>query len=322
MAAMWHDVSPALYKQIQLDNVVTLPSTRHIRRLTSALKTDLDLAESSVRYLGARKSKLSPKDLKVVILLDEVHSDSKVQYKNGNFYGLENGVVTKSLLCTMLKSVAGKYRDIISMSPISNISSEKVRTVWMNVAENLTKLGFDVAVSMNDGHPSNVRFFSLLLGKTIPRALQDSSHCGLFLPNPYQSEKKIFLAFDPTHLFKNFYGNFQMYKKFEFPTFKDSGVDKATCTRANFDDLQDLYDLEVSKPERHAHKLNQKILNPKSIEKTNAQLPVDVFMSRRLTRSATTLKKAIPIFQVQLIFFQIIHNWFTIFNVISLCSGQ
>ena len=68
MAAMWHDISHATYNQMLLDGVLTLPSPRHIRRLTQSLNTNLELVESSVRYLGARKSKLSAKDLKVVVL--------------------------------------------------------------------------------------------------------------------------------------------------------------------------------------------------------------------------------------------------------------
>ena len=41
--------------------------------------------------------------------MDEVYCQKKVQYLNGQFYGLENNV-TKTMLCTMIKSVAGKYR--------------------------------------------------------------------------------------------------------------------------------------------------------------------------------------------------------------------
>ena len=144
MATMWHDISPATYNQMLADNVLTLPSPRHLRRLTSALKADLDLADSSIKYLTVRKEKLAEKDLKVAVLLDEVHCRMKVQYSNGKFYGLENGEATKTLLCTMVKSVAGKYRDVVSMTPITNINAEKVYIVWMNIIKVLKNIGFDV----------------------------------------------------------------------------------------------------------------------------------------------------------------------------------
>ena len=320
-AAIWHNTSSALYKQISSDEVITLPVDRHIRRLTHAITPDLELAESSVQYLTARKKKLAPKDLIVVVLLDEVFCQMTAQYSHGKFYGLENGVPTKTILCTMLKSVAGKYRDIISMSPQSNISAEKIFVVWKNLMKVLTEIGFDVRITMNDQHPSNVKFFGLLLGKSVNLALQESRLCGLYTLNPYNG-KKVYLAFDTTHVFKNFYGNFQMYKYFEFPSFKDGVLNREMSTRANFNDLQVLYDMEISKPERKAYKLSQKILNPKSIEKTNAQLAVGCFHDSTINALRYYSTKGYPQFEGTADFLQIIRNWFSIFNVKSLYSGQ
>ena len=117
MAVMWHDISPAAYKQIMSEGLLTLPSERHLRNLTSALNADLELADSSIEYLKIKKSKLPDKDLTVAVLMDELYCQKKVQYLNGQFYGFENNNVTKTILCTMIKSVvAGKYRDVISVS--------------------------------------------------------------------------------------------------------------------------------------------------------------------------------------------------------------
>ena len=273
---MWHNASSALYKIILSDDVLTLPVDRHIRRLTHAITPDLELADSSVQYLTARKKKLSEKDTKVVVLLDEVFNQMKAQYSHGKFYGLENGVPTKTILCTMIKSVAGRYRDIVSMSPQANVTAEKIHVVWKNLMKVLTEIGFEVRLTMNDQHPSNVKFFGILLGKSVNVALKESRLCGLYTLNPYNGQK-VFLSFDTTHVFKNFYGNFQTYKNFEFPSFKDGVLNGDLSIRANFNDLQVLYDIEINQPERKAYKLNQKILHPKSIEKSNAQLAVGCF---------------------------------------------
>ena len=48
---------------IMRDNVLTFPSERHIRRLSSAISVDMTLADSAKSYLIARKSKLSDKVL-------------------------------------------------------------------------------------------------------------------------------------------------------------------------------------------------------------------------------------------------------------------
>ena len=69
----------------------------------------------------------------------EVYSRKMVQYTNGKFYGIENGATTKTVLCVMLKSVAGRYRDVISMSPICNI---KLYEGWSNV----TKIASEILI--------------------------------------------------------------------------------------------------------------------------------------------------------------------------------
>ena len=96
-------------------------------------------------------NKLKPKDKIVGLLLDEVHCKKKVQYANGAFYGIENEQITKTLLCLMLKSVAGQYRDVICMSPISKLPAEKIRLVWRNCLQALTNIGSQSIMTMNDG---------------------------------------------------------------------------------------------------------------------------------------------------------------------------
>ena len=171
------------------------------------------------------------------MLLNEVFNQMKSQYLHGKFYGLENGVPTKTIL-----SVAGRYR--------------------------------------------------------------------------------VFLSFDTTHVFKNFYGNFQTYKNFEFPSFKDGVLNGDLSIRANFNDLQVLYDIEINQPERKAYKLNQKILHPKSIEKLNAQLAVGCFHDSTINALRYYSTRGYPEFEGTADFLQVIRNWFSIFNVKSLYSGQ
>ena len=120
-AVLWQKASPACYKQILDNNVLTLPCVRHIRRISSALNVDLELTESAVAYLKARKEKLHGKDLLVSVIMDEVHSKQRVQYCDGKFYGKENGETTKTLLVVMIRSIAGRYRDVVCMSPTHKI---------------------------------------------------------------------------------------------------------------------------------------------------------------------------------------------------------
>ena len=124
MCCILYRTSSACYKQIINDGILTFPGERNLRLISSVLRMDLSLDESTIAYLKARFPKLSEKDKYVALLMDGVHCNQSVHYVNGKFYGIENGEITKSLLCVMVKSVAGNYRNVISMNTIVNINAE------------------------------------------------------------------------------------------------------------------------------------------------------------------------------------------------------
>ena len=73
MAFMWQSISPTLYKQICLDGILTLPASKYVRKLASAVVVDLKLTEPAQNYLKARFSKLDKADHQVTLLMDEVY---------------------------------------------------------------------------------------------------------------------------------------------------------------------------------------------------------------------------------------------------------
>ena len=101
---MWDSISPALYKQIIADDLLTLPGSKYVRRLSTAIKIDLDLSDATIAYLKARYAKLNPRDLHVNLIFDEVFGEVKVQYSNGGFFGNENGDLTKRRVKTIILS--------------------------------------------------------------------------------------------------------------------------------------------------------------------------------------------------------------------------
>ena len=125
MAVMWQKFPPTTYKHIFDVGVLTLPTERRIRQLTSAITVDLELGESTEAYLKARRAKLKPKDFLVNVIIDEVYIAKQVQYVNGKFYGIEESYITNTLLCIMIKAVARKYRDVIGLVPCSTLDAKK-----------------------------------------------------------------------------------------------------------------------------------------------------------------------------------------------------
>ena len=83
-----------------------------------------------------------------------------MQYVNGNFYGAEDGHIKKTLLCCMLRAIAGKFSDIVAMVPIDNINADILFSVWKNVVSQISDIGFDISVTITDGHSSNMSLFN------------------------------------------------------------------------------------------------------------------------------------------------------------------
>ena len=312
MCALIQSISPACYKQLHRDSFLTLPCPGHLKRLSSAINVDtMTLSESCVAYITARYKKISELERLVSVLVDEVYSHQSVQYVNGQFFGAENGLITKTMLCVMLKSVAGKYRDIVAMVPIVNISAEKLYAIWVDVIEKISKIGFDPAVTMSDGHSSNMNLFNNKILK---------SASDLSVPNPSAPTSLIFPFYDNTHLFKNFYNNWNNYKTFKCPLMEPR--EGKTVISPSFHVLRQLYQLEKSKPIRMAHKLTEQVLNPKSIEKTNVKLADAAFHESTYNALQYYSSNGYPQFEDTAIFVKYVRDWFNTVNVKSTDYGK
>ena len=58
----------------------------------------------------------------------------------------------------MITSVAGRYRDLISMQRVSKLNSRIQKDVWFKNIKVLEELGFDVVATLTDGNNVNHKF--------------------------------------------------------------------------------------------------------------------------------------------------------------------
>ena len=76
-SVLWENTSSSLYKQIISEGCLTLPSVRHIHRLTSAISVDTGLKVNTIRYLNAHIIKLEGREKVVPIVMDEIHTSKR-----------------------------------------------------------------------------------------------------------------------------------------------------------------------------------------------------------------------------------------------------
>ena len=304
MCVLWENTSSALYKQIREEGVLTLPSPRYIKKLTSALSMDTGLSEQTLKYLAARVAKLNEHEKIGSLIMDEVYVAQQCEFtrSDGRIYGMEEGEPTKTLLTVMFKSVAAGYEDVIAMVPLTKINSGKINYLYTMVLEAITPLGYNVVSTLVDGHSSNVKFYKDELCNNDLKP---------YITHPLDETKKIFLPFDATHVFKCVYNNFQTRKSFSCPPFEGKIVEP------KFQHIKELHDLEHSKPAKMAYQLNDECLNPQPIEKTKVSLATRVFSesTRNAMQHYIENESGFEHWKGTLNFLNIIAKWWEILNV-------
>jgi hypothetical protein len=125
-----------------------------------------------------------------------------VEYVAGNFFGNENGDPTRTLLAFLISSLAGNYEDMVCFVPTVTLNWSDLLRHFEKVMRALSTVGFSVNLVLLDGHKTNVRFLSEL----------GEGHLEVCLENPFQIGAQLFTMFDPVHIFKNFYHNFERHR--------------------------------------------------------------------------------------------------------------
>lgn len=119
-------------------------------------------------------------------------------------------------------------------------------------------------LTCSDNHVVNRAFFTSILCDGELRS---------YVQHPLQPMKRLFIMLIPTHNVKNVYKTFQKIKRFICPPIPSE--DNDCCP--NFQNLEDLYNLEADRPLRMAHKLNKNALHLSTIQKSSAKLSLSVF---------------------------------------------
>ncbi|QQP35180.1 Putative LOC101234561, partial [Caligus rogercresseyi] len=305
VACLWENTSPSLYRMILRDGFLTLPSSSHLRRLSSAFSVERGVSEGTKAYLKARARKLDEREKIVALLVDEVATAKRVEYSNGAFFGYEEMEPTKTVLAFLITSICGKYKDIVGLYPVVKLNAELLAQLHKTAREAAAEAGFSVRASICDGHSVNRRFYSEILC---------DGRLKVSISNEEDGGQPLFLLFDMVHLFKNFFTNLMRRKNFKCPDFQGEGMS------ASFDHVKRLYELELGKPIKVAHKLTAKVLNPRPIECMNVEL-ADRFFHPSTIAGLQYYSLDHPEWAGTAHFLQTIRNWFNILNVKTTITG-
>jgi len=260
---MIHAATSAAYNVLLDEDILCLPSTSTLKKVTRKMNTSTSTDNSA--YLTLRMSKLNAYERTVILIIDEIYIAKRVEYSGGEVHGLTaDGQVASTLLCFMVKSLVSKYKDIVAIYPMDKLTAAKQYACYNDVMVLLHGIDVNVVAISVDNAATNRKFFTdYLCNGTLSTSITDAT-----------TNQPIFLLFDPVHSIKNVYNNFQSRKVFECPPM-ERNLPTGCC--ANFNDITELYKKESTMALKKAHRLTPSSLDPKSIEKTSVRLAVAVF---------------------------------------------
>ena len=159
---MWNSSSSSLHKQILNEGVLSLPSLR----LPSALNVDPGFTESTLKYIQLRIQNPNSYQRKMSIIMDEVYTSKTCEFVNGQFRGIELGSdnPTKTILSVMISSLTSNISEIVAMVPLNKLDSSKMKKLFTLVVHQLFEIDLDPVCWLDDGHPTNRKFYRELCG--------------------------------------------------------------------------------------------------------------------------------------------------------------
>ena len=102
-------------------------------------------------------------------MIDEVYVSKKVNLVNGKLVGLavDENFPAGTILCFMIKSFSSKFKDVVSLFPISAVSGKKMLDFFKKILPFVENSGLFVDAISTDNHTANRSFYKLLSGGLI-----------------------------------------------------------------------------------------------------------------------------------------------------------
>ena len=90
-----------------------------------------------------------------MLIIDEIYTASRVECVGGKLIGVtEDGNLSKTILAFMIQSLHGKYRDVVKLVPVENLTTDVLLAHFNAIISSLSDVFFVIAISV-DNHVIN-----------------------------------------------------------------------------------------------------------------------------------------------------------------------
>jgi hypothetical protein len=240
--------SPSAYAAIRETGFLIVPHWKYLKQLTSSFSCSASSQEENKHFLQSRAKSLSERERFIILQLDEIYVKQRTEYKSGELIGFAenkgNHEQAKTIQAYLASSAFGNFKEVVSLSPVLNMTGEELSEVTQKIIDLLIQCGFVILTIISDNNRMNRTAFNLLVAAAAPKNplnanLEDKYSVYLIKGAIYE----MFLDFDSVHGFKNIRNNWLKANDFEktlvFPNFDN--LDNEKFCEAKFMDLRTFY---------------------------------------------------------------------------------
>ena len=167
-------LSSDAYNVLLQENVLSLPSVATLKKITRKVDASTNVDDAS--YLQLRVSKLQEHERAVILIIDEIYVSKRIEYAGGDVVGLTpDGKVASTLLCFMIKSVAGHYKDIVALYPVQKLTASKQHDCYVDVMKLLRRTAVTVVAMSVDNAATNRKFYVDLCDGSLRTNITDAT---------------------------------------------------------------------------------------------------------------------------------------------------
>ena len=147
LSVLWHMTSPVLYRT--LSSFFILPTVRRIRQLCSGI--NVSPGDIDISYLNTILHSFGPQDKIVNLMIDEIYTAQRIEFFNGVMNGVTNeGEVAKTVLSFMIKSLNGKFSEVVCLIPINHLKVDTLYNYFMEIMHQLKDFVLVQSVSVDN----------------------------------------------------------------------------------------------------------------------------------------------------------------------------
>ncbi|XP_049962022.1 uncharacterized protein LOC126482089 [Schistocerca serialis cubense] len=275
MWSLLHSISQHADKFLRNSDSFCMPSPNTLSRLCSTLSTNPVIEQQGdqfMSYITNKVSTLSSDDKTVLLLMDEIHLKSQLDYNAGNVVGCAFN--TDRFLCAtsayvfMVQSMESPYKDVVSILPVHTIQGDVLFSYIKTVILKLQAVEIEVVGIVADNNAINKKVVSKF--STPPDVKIKYDHPVQSSPN-----RPLYYFLDTVHILKCICNNWFKQKEqiLCFLDFSDSLKGGLSSVGA----LKELHLIEKDELLQYGSSLTLKSLFPNSIERQNVKLVLRIF---------------------------------------------